>query len=184
MTDCACGCKVFNSTYIAEYLAETTDAQIPIYRLRFNPNPDQSMKGDDVLLFDLDSDPVRIIVGESKFRKVPSKKVVQEIVSGLVKSHLVKIPASLMFVADRLYEVGQNEYAKRISDCSILIVEEKAEIDYVGFFMSNRNTKSAVDKHTANELHNLLMITLNMDKPEDIVMKVFQRLEDQNDLTN
>ncbi|MFQ6963494.1 MAG: Hachiman antiphage defense system protein HamA [Oscillospiraceae bacterium] len=45
------------------------------YRLRYNTNPDQSMKGDDVLLFDLDSDPVRIVVGESKFRGTPDEAV-------------------------------------------------------------------------------------------------------------
>jgi len=51
---------------LAEYLSSTTDAQLPIYRLRYNTNPDQSMKGDDVLLFDLDAEPVRIIIGESR----------------------------------------------------------------------------------------------------------------------
>lgn len=52
--------------FLAEYLSSTTDAQLPIYRLRYNTNPDQSMKGDDVLLFDLDAEPVRVIIGESR----------------------------------------------------------------------------------------------------------------------
>ena len=55
----------FAEVFLAEYLISTTDMDLPVYRLRYNTNPDQSMKGDDVLLFDLDSDPVRIIVGES-----------------------------------------------------------------------------------------------------------------------
>ncbi len=56
----------FAEVFLAEYLSSTTDAQLPIYRLRYNTNPDQSMKGDDVLLFDLDAEPVRVIIGESR----------------------------------------------------------------------------------------------------------------------
>jgi hypothetical protein len=36
------------------------------------------MKGDDVLAFDLDSHPVRVIVGEAKFRATSTKDSVQE----------------------------------------------------------------------------------------------------------
>jgi hypothetical protein len=54
--------------------------------VRYNPNVDQSMKGDDVLAFDLDSHPVRVIVGEAKVRATSTKGSVQEIVTGLVRS--------------------------------------------------------------------------------------------------
>lgn len=47
---------------LADYLVSAAGADLPVYRLRYNPNVDQAMKGDDVLAFDLDSDPVRIIV--------------------------------------------------------------------------------------------------------------------------
>jgi hypothetical protein len=67
---------------LAEYITAATDTTLPVYRLRYNPNVDQSMKGDDVLTFDLESDPVRIIVGEAKFRATSTKSAVQEIVSG------------------------------------------------------------------------------------------------------
>lgn len=84
----------FAEVFLAEYLSSTTDAQLPIYRLRYNTNPDQSMKGDDVLLFDLDADPVRIIVGESKFRTTPDKHAVVDIVDGLVRSNKAGLPIS------------------------------------------------------------------------------------------
>jgi Cap4 SAVED domain len=71
---------------LAEYLVAATGIVLPIYRLRYNPNIDQSMKGDDVLAFDLDSNPVRIIVGEAKFRGTSTKKAVEEIVDGLARS--------------------------------------------------------------------------------------------------
>lgn len=45
---------------LAEYLVANEGISVPIYRLRYNPNVDQSMKGDDALAFDLDSKPMRL----------------------------------------------------------------------------------------------------------------------------
>ena len=69
-----------NSTTRKGNLAEVVLAEVrgrgirresaEVYRLRYNPNVDQSMKGDDVLAFDLDAKPVRIIVGEARFGAV------------------------------------------------------------------------------------------------------------------
>ena len=108
----------FAEVFLAEYLSSTTDAQLPIYRLRYNTNPDQSMKGDDVLLFDLDADPVRIIVGESKFRTTPDKQAVVDIVDGLVRSNKAGLPISLMFVAERLFQEGKSEIGQRVQNCA------------------------------------------------------------------
>lgn len=52
------------------------------------------MKGDDVLAFDLEADPVRIIVGEAKFRASSSKAAVKEIVEALERSQRGGLPAS------------------------------------------------------------------------------------------
>jgi hypothetical protein len=53
------------------------------------------MKGDDVLAFDLDSHPVRVIVGEAKFRATSTKGSVQEIVTGLVRSFKAGVNVTL-----------------------------------------------------------------------------------------
>lgn len=167
----------FAEVFLAEYLRSTTEAQIPVYRLRYNPNVEQSMKGDDVLLFDMDSDPVRIIVGEAKFRGTPSKQVVIDTIDGLVRSNKAGLPVSLMFVADRLFEEGKNDMAKKVQDCAILFATNRLRIDYVGLLMSNRNASNYVNNYTTNELHNLLMISLGIQSPEMIVQQSFVRLE-------
>lgn len=118
----------FAEVFLAEYLSSTTDAQLPIYRLRYNTNPDQSMKGDDVLLFDLDADPVRIIVGESKFRTTPDKQAVVDIVDGLVRSNKAGLPISLMFVAERLFQEGKSEIGQRVQNCALLFATNKLQI--------------------------------------------------------
>ena len=167
----------FAEVFFAEYLISTTNMDLPIYRLRYNTNPDQSMKGDDVLLFDLDSDPVRIIVGESKFRGIPDKQSVIDIVDGLVRSHKAGLPISLMFVADRLFEENKHELGRKVQNCAILFATNKLRIDYVGFLMSNQNAKDHVNRHTTDNLSNLSMISLGIQSPETIVKKAFERLE-------
>ena len=167
----------FAEVFLAEYLCSTTNADLPVYRLRYNPNVEQSMKGDDVLLFDMDSDPVRIIVGESKFRGIPNKKAVIDIVDGLVRSNKAGLPISLMFVSERLFEAGNPEMAKKVQNCTMLFAKNKLQIDYVGLLMSDHNTKNFVNMHTSSELHNLLMISLGFQSPERIVQQVFAQLE-------
>ena len=65
----------------------------------------------------MDSNPVRIIVGESKFRGVPDKQAVIDIVDGLVRSNRAGLPVSLMFVADRLFESDNFEMAEKVQNC-------------------------------------------------------------------
>lgn len=167
----------FAEIFLAEYLSATTETQLPIYRLRYNPNPDQSMKGDDVLLFDLDSDPVRIIVGESKFRSTPTKEAVIEIVDGLIRSNKAGLPTSLMFIADRLFDENKPELGKKVQDCALLFATNKLQIDYVGFLMSNHNAKNPVNKHTPDGFKHLLMISLGIQNPETVVKEAFDRAE-------
>ena len=167
----------FAEIFLADYLQLTTDAQLPVYKLRHNPNVDQSMKGDDVLLFDLDSTPVRIIVGEAKFRETPTKNAVIEIVNSLIGSNKLGLPALLDFVANKLFEDNNDELAKKVLECSFLFTQDKLTIDYVGLLMSDLNARNHVNKHTGNELRNLLMISLGTNNPSTIIEQTFQQVE-------
>ncbi len=162
---------------LAEYLAATSKLTLPVYRLRYNPNVDQAMKGDDVLAFDLDSDPVRIVIGESKFRGVPSKAAVEEIIDGLKRSHQGGIPASLQFVADRLFESGNIDLGRRVADCAILFALEKLQLDYIGLLMSNERSATYVHKHTERAMHRLVMVTLELENPNLLIDLCFDKLE-------
>lgn len=161
---------------LAEYILATTPMQLPIYRLRYNPNPNQSMKGDDVLAFDLDADPVRIIVGEAKFRQIPQKQDVIDTVDALIRSNKTGLPVSLHFVAERLFELGQHELAKKIINCELLFLYNKLSIDYVGLLMSDKNVHDQVKRHTKSEIHNLLFVSLAFESPEMIIKQIYEGL--------
>lgn len=154
---------------LAEYVAASCGAQLPVYRLRYNPNVDQSMKGDDVLAFDLDSDPVRVLVGEAKFRTTPNKQVVEDLVGALVKSHSANIPASLQFVADMLFEARNNELGSKVASCNALFAQGRLQLDYVGLLVSSRDAHLHVQRNAKSSISRLAVISLGLGDPEGIV---------------
>jgi hypothetical protein len=154
---------------LAEYVAVSCSAQLPVYRLRYNPNVDQSMKGDDVLAFDLDSNPVRVLVGEAKFRSTPTKAAVEELVSALARSHSGNIPASLQFVADLLFESGNNELGAKVAACNALFAQGRLQLDYVGLLVSSKNAHSHVERNAKSSIHRLAVMSIGLADPEGIV---------------
>jgi hypothetical protein len=167
--------------FLAEYIVAGADAELPVYRLRYNPNVEQSMKGDDVLAFDFHSKRVRILVGEAKFRGTPSKAAVEDIVSGLIRSHLAGLPASLQFVADRLFETDNLDLGRRVANCAILMARGRLDLQYVGLLLSNTNSKACVDRHTNGDLRDLVMISLGVHDPNRLVRDCFDGIEEDAD---
>jgi hypothetical protein len=162
---------------LAEYVATNESLKLPIYRLRHNPNVDQSMKGDDVLAFDLAANPVRIVVGESKFRSAPRREDVEEIVDGLKRSQKAKIPVSLQFVAEMLYLQGDVALARSVEASQVAIARGSARVEYVGLLLSNDRAEHCVKTYTpTGSPRRLAMISLCVDDPVALVSDCFRDL--------
>jgi len=165
--------------FLCEYVKSSCQAELPVYRLRYNPNVEQSMKGDDVLAFDLDANPVRIIVGEAKFRAASSKAAVTEIVEALERSHRVGLPASLQFVADRLFQEGNEDLGRRIEECADLFMRDRLRIDHLGLLASNHLAPTHVGKHAQSSAARLAVMSLNLSDGVGLVNASFNSLEDE-----
>jgi hypothetical protein len=150
---------------------------LPVYRLRYNPNVDQSMKGDDVLAFDLDADPVRVVVGEAKFRGISSSVAVIEIVDGLLRSHKAGVPVSLQFIADRLFDEGKHDLAVRVQECAVLFARDRLRLDYVGLLLSDWQSSNRIVAHTPATLKRLAMVSFGVDSPDSLVDACYETLE-------
>lgn len=167
---------------LIEYLKESRGFTPYVHKLHYNPNPEQSMKGDDVLMFNKTDLNAEVIYGECKFRGAPTAGIVGEIVGNL--EGLKKLPVSLNFVANRLNETGDKDLAEQIVDLLLKIYNNEVPVTNVGFLISKSSkragcgTSAIVEDNLDTSNPRLVMISLGVDNPEDIVTRAFQRAEE------
>jgi len=162
----------FGEIILAEYLRSSSGLELLVYKFRFNPNIEQSMKGDDVLLFDKDNIKDKIIMGESKYRTTPSKSAIEDIMRALSKDNL---PISLSFVRDRLDELDEEEIAEQVDDLISEIYKKDIPIIYVGFLHSNHDVSKYVEKHLNSNNENLIIISYGEHDPEKLIKQSFDK---------
>lgn len=171
---------VVTEVILIEYLKKTTGFTPIIYKLQFNPNTDQSMKGDDCLLFDPNDIKNKVIYGESKYRGIPNGDVVKEIVGNL--QDYKKLPVSLTFVANVLANANDKVKAKEVLDVLALIKDGKTPVNNAGFLLSlksNRpsvDTASVVEKNLSTTNKNLVFISLGVDNPEGLIYDIMNKV--------
>lgn len=157
---------------LTEYLSQVSGIKVIIFKLHYNPNVDQSMKGDDVLLVD----ERKILLGESKFRSTPSKEAVTE-ASHLMKNRLA-LPISLGFIADRLFEQNQDELAEKILDIQYKLSKTNFDIKNIGFLLSTKLVKGYVEENMESNNKDFLFISLGIDEPAKFMELAFARAEE------
>ena len=162
----------FGEVLLTEYLSKTTGIEVLVFKLRFNPNPDQSMKGDDVLLVDEN----RVIVGESKFRTTPNRRAVEAACENMDKE--LMLPISLGFVADRLYEAGETVWASKIDDMQFKLSKSTVDIKNVGFLISTQNTNRYVERSLEISNKDFIFVSLGIDNPNEFMEVVFEKAKE------
>ncbi|MDF5691492.1 Hachiman antiphage defense system protein HamA [Aquirufa aurantiipilula] len=152
---------------------------VKVFKLKYNPNADQAMKGDDTLLIDIITNKktkkIKIYLGEAKFRKIPSSDVVKTISKSLSKD---KKPLSYSFIID---ELGRDKSTKDLADLldTFLIEEVKGmgDIIYTGLLLSNTDTFKIVEANLYSENPLFVLISIGIDDPEDLIKKAFEKAE-------
>ena len=155
---------------LGEYLSASTDLELLVYKLHYNPNVEQSMKGDDILLFDKNNIQSKVIMGEAKFRATKSKQALDDIVSSLSTKNL---PISLTFICDRLEEMGEVDLADEFDNLISNLHQSKTPITYVGFYHSDINVCETIEKHLKSENKNLVLISYGENNPAQLVKDSF-----------
>lgn len=164
---------------LIEYLKECRHFTPLVHKLHYNPNPDQSMKGDDVLMFKKGNLTDEVIYGECKFRGAPTADVVDEIVGNLAGQK--KLPISMQFVANRIDEMGNHELAEQLLDLLVKIYNGEVPVTNVGFLISKGSkragygTSAIVEENLDTDNPRLVMISLGVANPIDIVEQAFQK---------
>lgn len=153
---------------------------INAYKLRYNPNVDQAMKGDDVLLVDIvkeknKPEQLKVFLGESKFRKTPTKTVVDSISESLSKD---KLPLSYSFLVDQLNRDAATKKTADLLD-GFLISEIKAKngIIYAGLLLGDSTSSSMVESNLNNRNPSLVFISVGINNPETFISDAFSIAE-------
>lgn len=162
----------FGEVILSEYLSLTSGVEILIYKLHYNPNIDQSMKGDDVLLVDDKT----ILLGESKFRSQPSKSAVEEAAEGM--GDKLTLPLSLTFIADRLFDQGNIELGEMIFNIHLEMgKKDDMDIKNIGFLLSTKNVRNIVERNLSAKNSNFIFISLGIENPVTFLEEAFARAE-------
>lgn len=162
----------FGEVILTEYLSQVSGIKVLVFKLHYNPNVDQSMKGDDVLLIDEN----KIILGESKFRATPSKEAVKE--ASHLMSDTLALPMSLGFIAEILFEQGQQELAEKIYDIQYRMSRTDFDIKNIGFLLSTKLVKGHVERNMDSSNQNFLFISLGLDNPVEFMNLAFSHAEE------
>jgi len=130
---------------VSEYLKKSSGLLMFIFRLRYNQNADQSLKGDDMILFDGNDLKSRVMICESKFRKIPDHASVEEILESVGGE--VRFPISVHFISQRMRKLGQVKLANELAELAIDLRNKKTPMINVGFLLSNQNAANHVEGH-------------------------------------
>lgn len=165
-----------------EYLISITDLVVSYYRLRFNGNMEQSLKGDDILFFDKGNISNKILLGESKYISNASstgKATIKDIVNNL---QFGKLPLSLGQVEAELDKIGESSLADEISELLSILHENKNKIVYAGFLMGNKEVHPPsadivhqVETHLSSNNPQFVLVSLGIINSVDIIKKAFER---------
>ena len=167
---------------LIEYLKASRFFEPIVHKLQYNTNVNSAMKGDDVLMFNTKDLFSEVIYGECKFRSTPNKKVVDDIVENLQGAK--RLPASLEFVANILDDRGETDLADNITELHQKIEDGTVPVTNVGFLISTKSdiregqdTTKQVEKHLKTSNPRLVMISLGIDNPVQVVDEAFKRAE-------
>lgn len=153
---------------------------IKAFKLRYNPNVDQAIKGDDTLMVDIITDDkgierIKIYLGEAKFRATPAKKAIDDISQSLGKE---KLPLSFSFLINELSrDPATKETADLLDKFLISEIKSKGDIIYTGLLLSNTQTSTVVEKHFTTDNPELVFISAGIDNPQTLIDKAFIKAE-------
>lgn len=113
-----------------EFARQQLAYDLPVYRLRYNPNPDQSMKGDDILGFRFPTTThatYAVLVGEAKYRSQYASDAVMDAYKALCRGFR-PYPVSVEFVATILQLEGDRDRAQQVRRVKNLLTSISTDV--------------------------------------------------------
>ncbi len=152
---------------------------VKAFKLKYNPNADQALKGDDTLLVDIvdngSGEVVKVYLGEAKYRTAPTKKVVGDISSSLAKD---KKPLSFSFLVEELARNPATlEIAKKLDAVMIDDIKGRGNLIYTGLLLSDLRTEAKVEATLNSDNPDFVMISIGIENPIELIKHAFTKAE-------
>jgi len=154
---------------------------IKTYKLRFNPNVDQAVKGDDILLVNVvdergENEALRVFLGEAKFRSAPDQDVLADLSSSLAKD---KMPISFGYLINELYKSNETlAQAELLDQFVIEEIKKKGNIKFAGMLLSNHRTSNYVTNNFKSDNPSMVIVSAGIRNPSDLINAAFLKAED------
>ena len=121
------------------YVVEETSYKRGINRLRWKDHRNMSMRGEDVLAFNLGSGVLKILKGEVKSRAAMTAAVITEAREALSGYQELPSPHAISFVADRLNEIGDKALRDAIDKAQLMDGLKANQVTHMLFTFSGSN---------------------------------------------
>ena len=166
-----------------EYINNHTDFETPIKRLRWKDHRNMSMRGDDAIaVYFPDNNEVDIafLKVEAKSAQAMSQNTVNKARKALDGYDGRPSPHSLTFVADRLYEMEENEKADKIIIFQTQVDIKDDQVEHMLFTYSSNNPKAylEVDQSSCESSFYQNTVGVHTNSHTSIIQSVFDLVGD------
>lgn len=171
----------------AEFIEYYTEFRIPVRRLRYKDGREMALRGDDFLgLHEGEREQLVLLKGESKSGRSMSKAVVRDARERLAAEHGRPTPISLLFVADRLLESGderERSLGRRMRDEVVNKTVRPRHITHGLFALSGNEMEAIVgaDLAAADKGHSHISISFRVIDHKAFVMEIFEEASNLGD---
>lgn len=159
------------------YIFESTRFTLGIRRLRWKDHRDMSMRGEDVLAFNIDPKGVlSILKAEVKSRASMTTAVIEEARAALSYNNELPSPHAVSFVADRLDEAADAALRDALDKAQLLDGIRISQVSHMLFTFSGSNPSKLLTTNLTSYSGGVQQyyVTLRVEKHQDFIKSVFE----------
>lgn len=152
--------------------------EIPINRLRWKDEREMAMRGDDLLGFQFDAIPIRILKGEVKSKQRMSASVIAKARKALANHGGLPNSHTLSFICERLFEKGENEKADAIQPYVLKTLPRKNNITHLIFTFSQNDPLAHLENDVANVQEPIehISVALTVSDHQGFIQQVYSKV--------
>ena len=148
---------------------------VPINRLRWKDSRDLPMRGEDVVGFAFDANPLRFLKGEAKSGKKITAEVVRAARDALRKNFGLPLPHTLSFIMERLFEMNQDAKAELIEEYVNNKLPEQSQVTHLIFTFSQNDPAEFLKDDAKNAKKPIVhhAVGLCVTKHQELIAAIF-----------